>query len=139
MQTSVTRGKSLSPIVISKMRIRLTIQPEPAYIIDRDPGPITPPATSRVSTEIDPLPSVHHQSIYSSHLHKRDWDDKDRDEKDIYAAPTIHRNQSEKKQVGFWRRITPSSSICRILLAVVIIESLVDLAILVSTSWTLMT
>jgi hypothetical protein len=65
-------------------------------------------------------------------MHENHWDDKGRDEKDIYAAPTLNRNQSETKQVGFWRRITPSSWVCRVLLATVITESLVDLAILVS-------
>jgi len=85
----------------------------------------TPPSTSRVSTELRPLPSVY------SHRSHHDWDDKN-DEKDIYAAPTLNRHQSEKKEVGFWRRITPSSWICRLLLITVVVESLFDLAILVS-------
>ena len=85
----------------------------------------TPPSTSRVSTELRPLPSVY------SHRSHYDWDDKN-DEKDIYAAPTLNRHQSEKKDVGFWRRITPSSWICRLLLMTVVVESLFDLAILVS-------
>jgi hypothetical protein len=85
----------------------------------------TPPSTSRVSTELRPLPSVY------SHRSHHDWDDKN-DEKDIYAAPALNRHQSEKKDVGFWRRITPSSWICRLLLMTVVVESLFDLAILVS-------
>jgi len=85
----------------------------------------TPPSTSRVSTELRPLPSVY------SHRSHYDWDDKN-DEKDIYAAPTLNRHQSEKKDVAFWRRITPSSWICRLLLITVVVESLFDLAILVS-------
>jgi hypothetical protein len=86
---------------------------------------MTPPTTSRVSTELTPS-----RSLYSHRSH-HDWDDK-ADEKDIYAAPTLNRNQSEKREVGFWRRITPSTWLCRLLLITVIVESLVDLAILVS-------
>jgi hypothetical protein len=87
----------------------------------------TPPSTSRVSTELRPFPSVY------SHRSHHDWDDKN-DEKDIYAAPTLNRHHSEKKEVGFWRRITPSSWVCRLLLITVVVESLFDLAILVSLS-----
>jgi len=85
----------------------------------------TPPSSSRVSTELRPLPSVY------SHKSHHDWDDKN-DEKDIYAAPTLNRHQSDKKEAGFWRRITPSSWICRLLLITVVVESLFDVAILVS-------
>jgi hypothetical protein len=102
----------------------------------------SPNDVSRVSTEIDPLPSVHH-SVYTQGTNDRDheWGDKDHhhaygldgDEKDIYAAPALNRNQSETKQVGgFWRRFVPSTWVCRLLILVVILESLVDLAILVS-------
>lgn len=107
---------------------QLTIQAEPQDGIAPLPTSSsfrTPPSTSRVSTEIAPLPSVY------SHRSHSDWDDK-ADEKDIYAAPTLNRNQSEKKDVGFWRRITPSSWLCRLLLITVIVESCFDLAILVS-------
>jgi hypothetical protein len=93
----------------------------------------SPNDVSRISTEIDILPSVHH-SVYTQGTNDRaDRDDKEhRDEKEIYA-PALNRNHSESQQVrGFWRRIIPSTWVCRLLISVVIIESLFDLAILVS-------
>lgn len=96
------------------------------------PAEAEPPA-SRVSTEIDPLPSVHH-SVYTQHddLERDMFEKAHRDEKDIYAAPTLTRNHSEVKHVSFWRRIIPASWVCRWLILVVILESMFDLAILVS-------
>jgi hypothetical protein len=128
----ITSYSSMRSVELVILGPRADYQAEPQLEDEIAPLPasssfMTPPTTSRVSTELTPLPSVY------SHRSHHDWDDKG-DEKDIYAAPTLNRNHSEKKDVGFWRRITPSSWICRLLLLTVIVESLVDLAILVSLS-----